>query len=72
MPKRISFEEGLAELEAIARNLETGTIPLDESFAAFERAMKIKKNLEKILNEGDRKIKVLLEDSETEIDPEDL
>ncbi len=72
MPKKITFEEGLAELETIAENLESGKISLEESFAAFERAMKLKTTLEKILDDGEKKIRVLTGNAEEEIDPEDL
>lgn len=72
MPKKITFEEGMAELERIARELETGAMPLNESFEAFEKAMKLKTSLEKILDDGDKKISMLLKDTEKEIDPEEL
>ena len=36
-------------------------MPLEESFQAFERGMALKKRLEKLLEEGDRRIRVLTE-----------
>jgi exodeoxyribonuclease VII small subunit len=33
------FEEALAELERVVRQLEEGDIPLEESLAAFERGV---------------------------------
>lgn len=71
MKKKLSFEDGLAELEAIAEALERGEMTLDESFAAYERAMKLKKELDAILNAGDEKIRVLTENGEREMRAEE-
>lgn len=72
MAKKLNFEDGLQELETIARNLESGTISLDESFAAFEKAMKLKAALEKMLDEGDKKIRILTSEGEKEIAAEEI
>ena len=72
MEDRFTFEEGMQELEQLARSLESGTLTLDESFAAYERAGKLKAALEKLLDEGDRRIRVLTGDGEEELDAEDV
>ena len=46
-------------------------MPLEESFAAYERAIDLKKQLEKILDAGDAKIRVLTESGEREMDVEE-
>jgi len=66
--KKLTFEDGMQELEEIVRNLEQGQMPLEESFKAFERAIALKKNLEDMLNEGDRRIRVLTESGEYEME----
>lgn len=66
--KRMTFEDGMQELEEIVRNLEQGQMPLEESFKAFERAMVLKKTLEEMLNEGTRRIRVLTESGENEME----
>lgn len=66
--KKLTFEEGMQELEEIVRNLEQGQMPLEESFKAFERAMMLRNNLEEMLNEGDRRIRVLTEAGEREME----
>lgn len=65
--KKLTFEEGMQELEEIVRNLEEGKMPLEESFKAFERANALQKSLQEMLDEGDRRIRVLTEDGEREM-----
>ncbi len=62
--KKITFEEGMQELETLIRALEQGEMPLEDSFKAFERAMELKKALQAMLDEGDRRIRVLTESGE--------
>ena len=59
--KKITFEEGMQELETLIRALEQGEMPLEDSFKAFERAMELKNALQAMLDEGDRRIRVLTE-----------
>ena len=72
MEDQFTFEAGMQELEQLARSLESGTLTLDESFAAYERAGKLKAALEKLLDEGDRRIRVLTGNGEEELDAEDV
>ena len=72
MEDKFTFEAGLQELDRLARALESGSLTLDESFAAYERAGKLKVELEKLLDEGDRRIRVLTENGEEELDAEDV
>lgn len=72
MAKKLNFEEGMQELEHLARSLESGEMSLEASFAAYERAMALKKALEKLLDEGDEKIRILTAAGEEEIDSEDI
>ena len=52
----LSFEEALAELEKIVRNLEDGKIRLDEAVAAYERGAALKKHCEAKLREAQLKV----------------
>ena len=72
MEDRFTFEAGMQELEKLARELESGSLTLDESFASYERAGKLKAALEKLLDEGDRRIRVLTGSGEEELDAEDV
>lgn len=53
---KLSFEDALAELEAIVRTLEQGKGKLDESVAAYERGAALKKHCEKKLAEAAARI----------------
>ena len=66
MKKKITFEEGMQELEALVQALESGQMSLEESFKAYERAAQLRDALEKLLEEGDRRIRVLTENGEQE------
>ena len=70
MKKKLTFEVGMAELEAIVQSLESGQMPLEESFKAYERAVEIRDALGKLLDEGDRRIRVLTQGGETALDGE--
>ena len=72
MRKKLNFEEGMQELEGLARALESGEMTLEESFAAYERASGLKKALEKLLDEGDEKIRILTAAGEEEKDAEEI
>lgn len=41
--ENLSFEEALAKLENIVRELESGRIKLDDAVCAYENAVKLKK-----------------------------
>jgi exodeoxyribonuclease VII small subunit len=46
-----TLEEKLLELQSIRKQLEQSQIPLSQSFPLLERAFKLKKEIEKELNE---------------------
>ena len=56
--ENFTFESGMDELETLVRDLESGSLPLEASFQAFERGMALKKRLEKLLEEGDKRIRL--------------
>lgn len=72
MKKKIVFEEGMRELEALVQALESGQMTLEESFQSYEKAMKLKTELTALLDEGDRRIRVLTETGEREIAEESI
>ena len=72
MENKLTFEAGMQELEQLARALESGKLTLDESFAAYERARELKIALEKLLDEGDRKIRILTGSGEEEMEAVDF
>lgn len=69
---KITFESGMQELEGLAHALETGEMSLEDSFKAYARAMELKGILEKLLDEGDQRIRLLTQSGETVINSEDF
>lgn len=69
--ENFTFESGMDELETLVRDLESGSLPLEASFQAFERGMTLKKRLEALLEEGDRRIRVLTESGEEPLEGEE-
>ena len=68
--KKLTVEDGMQELEELVRSLEQGKMPLEESFKAFERATALQQALRQMLDEGDRRIRVLTQSGERELDEE--
>ena len=54
--KMPSFEDALAELEAIVNRLESGDISLDDAIAAYARGTELKQQCEKRLEEAQLKV----------------
>ena len=55
-----SFEENIEDLEKIVSQLENGDLNLDDSVSKFEEGIKISKECNKILEEAEKKITILL------------
>ena len=60
------------ERPELARSLESGEMTLEASFAAFERANVLRKELQKLLDEGDERIRVLTASGEDEMNAEEI
>ena len=56
-----SFEKNMSNLENIVTELEKGDLNLDESIAKFEEGIKISKECNKMLEDAEKKITILLE-----------
>ncbi len=52
----LSFEDALAELDKIVRQLEDGRGKLDEAIAAYERGAQLKRHCEAKLREAQAKV----------------
>ncbi len=61
-----SYEEQIQELEKIINELENGNLNLDDSVAKFEEGMKISKECNKMLENAEKKITILLNDGNGE------
>ena len=58
--KKASFEENIEELEKIVTELEKGELNLEDSMKKFEDGITISKNCNKILEEAEKKITILI------------
>lgn len=72
MKKKINFEEGMQELEMLVKTLESGQMPLEESFKAYDKAVKLRDSLRELLEESERKIRILTEQGEREMTQEEI
>lgn len=63
-PKDLSFEEALARLEEIVRELEEADLPLEKSLAVFEEGVRLSRFLHEKLNEAERKVEILMANEE--------
>lgn len=60
MSEKINFETNIKELEEIVAKLEKNDIPLDESLKLFERGVTLSAQCNKLLDEAEQKVNVLL------------
>jgi exodeoxyribonuclease VII small subunit len=72
-----SFETSLSDLEKIVRELENGDSTLEESLKLFEDGVKLSRECQERLSQAERRIEVLLTDSDGELklqslEPEEL
>ena len=56
-----NIEKNMSDLENIVTELEKGDLNLDESISKFEEGIKISKQCNKILEDAEKKITILLE-----------
>ena len=59
-----TFEEMMNKLEEISQDLENGELTLDESMEKFEEGMKLSKKCSEVLENAEKKIKILIKDGE--------
>lgn len=67
-----SFEKSISELEEIVLQLEGGNVTLDESLSLFEKGIKLSKSCQKMLDEAEKKVSVLMTNEDGEIVKEDF
>jgi len=57
---KISFEKALDQLEHIVRDMESGSLTLEQSLKKFEEGMKLSKYCTQKLDETEKKISLLM------------
>jgi len=58
--EKITFNEGIAELEGIIRELEGGQLELEDSLLKYERGVSLLRTLQGKISEAEQKVTVLL------------
>lgn len=64
----IDFEESMEKLEKIAKELESDKLSLNDSVKKFEEGMKISQDCKKVLDEAEKKITILIDDTEQDLE----
>ena len=59
-----TFEMAMKQLEQIVQDLETGDMPLEKAIKKFEEGIKISKYCSEKLDESEKKITLLMRDSD--------
>jgi len=59
-----SFDQGMAELEAVVARLEGGELPLEDALATFEAGVTLVRQLNERLNAAEARVEVLTRDAE--------
>ncbi|AYE38529.1 exodeoxyribonuclease VII small subunit [Companilactobacillus zhachilii] len=68
MAEKKTFEENLADLEAIVSNLESGNVPLEEAMEKFKKGVTLSKELEKTLSDAEATVTKIMTKDGQEID----
>jgi exodeoxyribonuclease VII small subunit len=60
----MTFETAMKQLEQIVQELESGDMPLEKAIKKFEEGIKISKYCSEKLDESEKKITLLMRDSD--------
>jgi exodeoxyribonuclease VII small subunit len=55
-----AFEEGIKQLEAIVKEMESGDLPLERALELFERGMQLSAGCRKQLEEAETRVEILM------------
>lgn len=53
------FEQSLQKLETLVRNLESGSLPLEEALTAFQEGVGLVKQCQTLLSQAEQKVEIL-------------
>ena len=68
----MKFAEALNELETIVKSLESGEKTLDESIALFEKGITLSKTLNKMIDDAEQRVKMLITNEDGSVSETDL
>jgi exodeoxyribonuclease VII small subunit len=63
--KHLTFEDAYAKLEKIVEQLETNSLPLDESLALFEEGQQLSAYCQQLLDKADLRVSTLISQNGT-------
>ena len=66
MDEAVDFEAALAELEGLVAKMESGTLSLEDSLAAFERGVKLTRQCQSALKSAELRVKALTQEGDEE------
>jgi exodeoxyribonuclease VII small subunit len=58
---QLSFEDALAQLEDIVRQLEGGQLRLQDAIASYERGAALRRHCDSKLNEADARVQAIIQ-----------
>ena len=61
---KLSFREGMAQLDEIVQTLESGSLELEESLEKYALGVQLLGELQRRLNDAEQKVEVLMGDLE--------
>lgn len=70
--EEMSFEESIDALESLVKKLEDGGIDLDESLRVYEQAVALRDHCRSILEDGERRIKKIMEAADGSVSEQDF
>jgi len=53
------FESALAQLEALVSQMENGSLPLEQSLAAYQKGVELARICQKLLDDAEQQVRVL-------------
>ncbi len=59
---KLSYEEGLKQLEELLAKVESGELPLEQAVTAYEKGMKLLKHLKQLLSGAEARLKLIKEE----------
>ena len=65
-PKLPSLEESLSEITGVIEKMENGELTLEQSLTHFERGIVLIKHCQKVLNEAEQKVQMLVQQNQQE------
>lgn len=68
----MDFEKQITELESIVKALESGSISLDDSLALFEKGIQLTKSCQKMLDEAEKKVSILVNNGNGDMTEKDF